>query len=95
MTTTYTHTVNDYPLGRLPNVGDEILVCDESGTPERLATVTAAGSIQTGNTMRGDGNSLPICIGDADRDWDDLDAAEQDRLYADLHHVTTADAAAS
>ena len=87
MATTYTHTVRDYPLGYLPDLGDEVIVCDEHGCPVRLAFVASAGDIETSNPMGGRGNSMQITVSDASRDWDDLDEALQDQLFSDLHHV--------
>jgi len=81
--TNYTHEFYEAGNG-FPSVGDEVIVnYDESGN-YGLAKVAAVSSIQT---RQWKANWIYLTLEDPATYWDDLEPAEQDRLYDSLHHV--------
>jgi hypothetical protein len=82
----YTHEFHEAGNG-FPCVGDNVIV-DCGYGDFQLKKVASVSSIQTKQWAA---NWIYLTLADSDTDWDDLDQAEQDRLYDSLHHVSEID----
>ena len=83
----YTHTITETGSG-LPGVGDEVLVVDFEGQPRNIMVVEASSSIQTRQYAA---NYIEVALRASDRDYDDLNEAEQDEAFESLPHARPID----
>ena len=81
MNETYTHEFHESGNG-FPSLGDDV-ICD-CGSSIKLLKIVSTSCIQTAQFRA---NMFYVECAASDTDWDDLSESEQDRLYANMHHV--------
>lgn len=82
----FTHVFHEQGNG-FPQVGDEVLVADDSGW-HSIHLVETVSRIQTGSCGSGQANYIYLTLEDAERDYDNLSESAQDRAWNNLHHVS-------
>jgi hypothetical protein len=83
----YTHIIHEAGNG-LPGVGDEVLDVDHEGVTREIMVVEASSSIQTRQYAA---NYIEVALRASDRDYDDLNEAEQDEAFEALPHARPID----